>query len=100
MRDYTSILWKLVLPCPFSTRNGGAYLKMNTKKSYTCLLCNQPIDDFGDNFCSKCRTKNWKLRFLAIKNAENQRLQTCKYKNSGRILNPSVAGYYAQRRGE
>lgn len=45
-------------------------MKTTLTVNYPCLLCKKDIDDYGDNFCSKCRIKDWKLRFMAIAKAE------------------------------
>lgn len=67
-------------------------------KHYPCLVCNKPIDDDGHNFCSKCRAKDWKIRFIAIRNAEKTRNLSGRYRNFNPILNDVAGSYFAKRR--
>lgn len=38
-----------------------------------CIICEKPIDDHGFLFCSKCREKDWKIRFRAIQKKEKEK---------------------------
>ena len=77
---------------------------MNDKHSedYGCLICNKVIDDDGNLFCSVCRTKDWKIRFQAIKRLERLSNQKRMRKTSAHeIENPSpfyLKDYWSRRR--
>ena len=38
-----------------------------------CIICEKKIDDHGLLFCSKCRKKDWKIRFIALQRKEKKR---------------------------
>lgn len=54
-------------------------MKVNQTDDYVrCKICKKEIDDHGILFCSKCRKKDWKKRFLVIREI-NMKIWNGKY---------------------
>lgn len=45
------------------------------KIKMVCILCKKEIDDHGNLFCSKCRKKDWKKRFMALRKIHLQKMR-------------------------
>lgn len=71
---------------------------------YNCLLCKKEIDDHGALFCSKCRKKDWKIRFIAIQKKEKERMWAWKSKTFLKKTNFKtsmvIKDYWERRRNE